>query len=388
MKILHCCLAAFYIDNYSYQENILPRHHQLLGHQVKILASCETYFNNRDLGYTDSKTYYNEDNIQVTRIPYVSWAPSFIVKKLRLYKGIYQYLESFQPDIIFIHDCQFISIYSIAKYANNHKVRIYIDTHTDFINSGRSWVSKVILHKIIYKLCCRIIDKYTYKYFGTLPLRIDFLKDVYGVKESKIELLPFGVDDSLFKNSDKNTIRIQQRRKMGFSDNDFVIISGGKIDSRKNIHLLVEAYLKIKPKLVHSNLRLLVFGKPAKNLEDFIFNITSSEGIKYIEWLAANEIYKYFLAADIAFFPGTHSVLWEEAVGLGIPCIFKYWDGISHVDLGGNCIFLNDVTIETIAEVLQYIVNTPSKFHEMKEIANSKGPQNFSYSSIAKKSLL
>lgn len=387
MKILHCCLAAFYIDNYSYQENILPRHHQIMGHKVKILASSETYINNRDLGYTESKIYYNEDNIEVTRIPYVSYMPSFLVRKLRLYKGIYQYLISFQPDIIFIHDCQFLSIYSIAKYARSNTVKIYIDTHTDFINSARSWLSRIVLHKIIYKICCKIIDKYTFKYFGTLPLRIDFLENVYGINKSKIELLPFGVDDSLFKNSEKNSIRINQRKKLGFSDKDFVIISGGKIDLRKNIHILIEAFMKIKNQSTNYNLKLLVFGKPAKNLEDFIFKISSCDDITYHEWIASNEIYKYFLAADIAIFPGTHSVLWEEAVGLGIPCVFKSWEGIRHVDLGGNCIFLNTVTPEKLEEIIQYIINSPTDFKRMKEIANLLGPENFSYSSIAKKSL-
>lgn len=29
MKILHICLASFYIDNYSYQENLLPKFHMI-----------------------------------------------------------------------------------------------------------------------------------------------------------------------------------------------------------------------------------------------------------------------------------------------------------------------------------------------------------------------
>ena len=68
MKILHCCLACFYIDNYSYQENILPKFHKFQGNDVKILASTETYINNKVLGNTVSGSYFNEDDIEVTRI--------------------------------------------------------------------------------------------------------------------------------------------------------------------------------------------------------------------------------------------------------------------------------------------------------------------------------
>ena len=63
MKILHCCLAAFYIDDYGYQENILPKIHKKQGHQVEILASTETYLNNSELGYIKPKSYRTKDNI-------------------------------------------------------------------------------------------------------------------------------------------------------------------------------------------------------------------------------------------------------------------------------------------------------------------------------------
>ena len=76
MKILHCCLACFYIDDYSYQENILPKFHKIQGHDVKILASTETYIDNKVLGNTVSGTYYNEDGIEVTRINYSKYSRS------------------------------------------------------------------------------------------------------------------------------------------------------------------------------------------------------------------------------------------------------------------------------------------------------------------------
>ena len=50
MKILHLCLANFYVDEFNYQENILPRINKLDGHEVYILASTETFINNTKIG--------------------------------------------------------------------------------------------------------------------------------------------------------------------------------------------------------------------------------------------------------------------------------------------------------------------------------------------------
>ena len=140
-----------------------------------------------------AREYLTREDIPIKRVPYVSWLPHFIAKKLRFYTGIKDYLQKVQPDIIFLHDCQFLSIFQIANYAKQHKnVKIYADSHTDFINSGKTWVSKNIFHKIIYRLfCANVIAPYTTKFYGTLPVRVDFLRDIYGIDAQKIRIITF-----------------------------------------------------------------------------------------------------------------------------------------------------------------------------------------------------
>ena len=41
MKIVHLCLGCFFPDNYSYQENMLPKFHKELGYDVKVLDYSE-----------------------------------------------------------------------------------------------------------------------------------------------------------------------------------------------------------------------------------------------------------------------------------------------------------------------------------------------------------
>jgi glycosyltransferase involved in cell wall biosynthesis len=387
MKILHCCLAAFYIDNFSYQENILPKIHKTQGYDVAILASTETYLSNIKLGYIQPSTYLTKEEIPITRIPYIKWLPKFIVRKLRIYSGIKSYLEIVKPDIIFLHDSQFLSIVEFVAYAKKNDVKIYIDSHTDFINSGRNWISKNLLHKVIYKFCAKYIEKYATKFYGTLPIRVDFIHDIYGIDKNKIELLPFGADDSLFESKDKDTIRNKTRIKLQIDPNDFVIITGGKIDSRKNIHILMKAFIELTTQSKLNKIKLIVFGKPTIEMKDEIDSYISNPMIKYLEWIPSEEIHTVLLASDVAFFPGTHSVLWEEAVGLGLPCVFYKWEGIQHVDLGGNCLFISSVEIEMIKDVILKLVNDQASFSKMKLKAEELGPEKFAYSKIATQAL-
>jgi len=384
LKILHCCLAAFYIDEYGYQENIFPKMHKLQGHQVEIVASTETYINNVNLGYINPGSYLTENNIPITRLPYVNYLPSFLAKKLRVYKGLATILENFKPDIIFLHDCQFLSIREIASYAAKHSnTTIYVDGHTDFINSAKNIVSRLILHGIIYKWCAKIIEPYTKRFYGTLPIRVDFFVDIYRMPVKKVELLLFGADDTVLDLTKSNEIRASVRDTLSIAPNDFVIVSGGKIDYQKNIHILMKAVVHLNLE----NIKLIVFGSPIKELENEIYELANVYSISYVGWLNTSKIYDYFLASDLAFFPGTHSVLWEQAVGTGLPCVFKDMKGFHHVDLGGNCLFIKEVNMETIKSYILKLYNDTALYAKMKKISMTKGVEKFSYFKIAKEAV-
>lgn len=382
-KVLHCCLACFYIDNYGYQENILPKMHKKLGYDVKILASTETYVENKQLGYVEPKTYFNEDNIEVTRVPYIKWLPAKLVRKLRIYKGVKKFLNSYQPDIIFVHDLQFLSIRQIVKYAKKKNVKIYVDCHADYVNSGRSFVSMNILHKFIYKKCAKKIIPYAEKFYGTLPVRCDFLNEVYGVPKDKIELLVMGVDDSKFAYEDKGIIREETRGALGISKDTFLIVTGGKIDANKNIHILAQSINKIS----NPKIKLVVFGSLADDMKEEFDKYKENDNILYVGWKNQDEINNILLSGDLAIFPGTHSVLWENAVGCGLPCIFKKWDGINHVNVKDNCILLEEINQKILKDVILELFNDKEKYNFLLNNSEKYARVAFSYLEIAKRSI-
>lgn len=379
MKILHTMLASFYIDGYSYQENLLPKYHKLQGHDVKIVASLFSFDENgKGIYLKKMPPYINEQGIPVTRLDY---KPGKTGKRLRKYIGLREEIENFGPDIIFVHGVQFRDISIIKDYAKKHNVTIYVDNHADHNNSAQNFASKYILHKVIWGHWARTINPYVKKFYGVTPARVDFLVSEYKIPRKKVELLVMGADDELVKKAESNNARARIREKYGIKDDDFLVITGGKIDNNKRqVLLLMDAINNISDPKV----KLLVFGSALPELQPEIDKRLSSK-VQHIGWVQSDDTYDIFAAADATCFPGGHSVFWEQVAAQGIPMILKRWDGATHIDAGGNVIFLEEDSAKEIEEKILEIMKPET--YERVSIAASKAKDGFLYGSIARRSI-
>lgn len=385
MKIVHLCLGNFYVDNHTYQENLLPKAHKQLGYEVEIIAGTlgfdkeSSKFNSTKIG-----NYVNEFGIQVTRLPYL-WNCK-ISKLLRLYRGVYKCLDKAQPDIIFIHNCQFTDINIIVSFLKKHPtVKVFVDNHADINNSATNWISLNILHRIIWKKCAHKIEPYTNKFYGVLPNRVHFLTDIYKLPPHKCELLVMGADDDLIRKVSTPETRSHTRNNYQIQENDFLIVTGGKINwARPETLNLMEAVANLKD----SPIKLIVFGDVAANLKEKFYDLCQSPNIIYAGWLDTENTYRILASSDLAVFPGLHSVLWEQTCALGIPCIFKDINGVHHVNLNGNALFLKDVSTRNLEKELLDLTNNPEKYESMRIAAKKNGPKYFSYLDIAERSIL
>ncbi len=385
MKVVHLCLASFFPDGYSYQENMLPKFHKEQGHQVVVIASLVTFDKNgKATLLSQANTYINEHGIKVTRLNYRT--PLKVWERFRRYIDFAKVLDSSKPDVLFIHGCQFLDIDVVVKYVKKHpQVKVYVDNHADFSNSATNWLSKNVLHKMIWKHCAQMIEPYTTKFYGVLPVRVDFLKNVYGLPADKCELLVMGADDDAVKAADKPKIKAEIRNKYGIDADDFLVITGGKIDAFKTqTLLLMEAVQKIDDPKV----KLIVFGSVTPELKDKVEALADGKKVQYIGWVKSEDSYAYFAAADLAVFPGRHSVFWEQVAAQGIPMLCKRWDGTTHVDLGGNVRFLTEDSVEEIKNNIEELCDFSEEYKRMKKVAVEEGMKTFAYSDIARRSIL
>lgn len=384
MKIVHLCLACFYIEGMEYQENVLPRKHRQLGYEVEVITSQFCFDAKGNIFDREVGQYVNKDDVKVRVIPYNTKTYGKYAKNYRIFSGLYKNLNDIKPNIIFCHSALFSSIGQLIKYLKqNPSVKLYLDSHSDYGNVPVNTWKRKMFHRYFWGRQYRRIEPYCEKMWGTLPARVQYMKEIYRVKSDKIELLVMGGDVQRIDSQKRKNIRDAVRNKYHIDDSTFLITTGGKIDRNKNIHLLMKAVSSIKDK----DIKLLVFGEPNEDIRPFIDSFANSDNIKMIGWLSPDECYNLFYASDLAVFPGTHSVLWEQVCACELPALFRGTEGQNHVDMGGNCQFLYKDNAGEMKEKILEIIENPKLYSDMKRVAAEKGYSTFSYMEIAKKAI-
>ncbi len=379
-------LDSCYLNGYGYQENLLPAKHKQIGFNVAIIT-CMGGNPSAEHCSSQAYTYTSQEGIPVhvladntsalRRIPFVvGWTDKTV--------GLFEKLNELSPDIIFIHNICLHDYLASVKYVRLHPATaLYGDNHSDYYNSPVNTLREKSYRLILGRYMGKRVSSIAKRVWGVTPWRVRYLTEVYYVPAQKTGLLVMGGDEDKIAWNQRATIRQNIRHQYDIPDDGFLIITGGKIDRTKNIHLLIEAVANLHLDHVH----LLIFGSVAPDMEQYMNKIADPH-IHVIGWIKADQAYDHFLAADLACFPGTHSVLWEQACASGLPAIFKDWDGgFSHVDIGGNCELLRGVSAESIAGLLRQFVTDKTFYDRHKEIAAQKGRRYFSYIEIAKKAI-
>ena len=310
MKILHLCLACFYIDNYTYQENILPRINHEDGHDVRILASTETYVDNAHLGYVEPAEYVTEYGVPIKRLPYVKAGNGFVTHKFRAYPHLYEEIDAFAPDVILSHDLSYWSVLDVIRYKKAHPaVKLYADTHTAYNNSGTNWLSLHILHRGLYRYLTKKAFPYLEKYFYISDECREFSHEVYDIPNEKMEFYPLG--GTLLSDEEYAAVRAKRRTELGLVENDRLYIHSGKLDALKRSDELFRAFSAVDdPHAV-----LAVIGSIPEDRNSILLPLMEADKrIRYLGWRTGEELQEYLCAADLYCQPGSQSATMQNAV--------------------------------------------------------------------------
>ena len=382
MNITHICISERYVEGDSYHENILPTKHQKMGHLVTVIGS-QVFFDGRtkSVKHRDTADYYNKDGIHVVILPSSSgnWFTRSFVKTV---EGLYNELEKANPDIIFVHGVKSPDNNAVAKYVKKHAgVKLFADNHNDYhvspLKKGiRGWITRWIAARN-----SRLLLPFAQRYWGTIPLRADYLHKVFRIPMQKIGVLVMGGDDDIIKSIDVERNRKTVREQYGIPKDAFLVVTGGAFDQRKQQNLLMEAVKEIQ----NDNVWLLAFGEPVKGMESVFEPYKTEKRIVMTGWLPSDKAYEMFMASDLAFFPGWHSVLWEQAVACGVPIVVKYWEGVDHVEYSGNAVLMRQVDVDHIKQEIEALCFTPQ--YETMLVAAKEAAPYFYMDHIANKAI-
>ncbi len=362
MKIVHVCLEAPYIDGWVYQENALPRHHAEMGHEVTVVGSRDRlpgYLRGK-VDYRDRVEPYWDGPVQVVRIK----SSLSLLTHLNHYRSLGPLLERLQPDLVFHHGGQSLSLLDSKRYVDSHEhARLFVDFHSEIYNSARGWGSRNLLHRQVWRrLIQHCLPSISRIYCISQSTR-SFCEQLYNLPAARMELLYLGVEPLRTSAEERERIRREVRDDLGLASGDFLLITGGKLNPDKQIPLLLRAL----ERLGRGTVQLLVFGAAdASHQAALEVLLKAAPRVHYVGWRDAEAINRYFIASDLAVFPGGQSVLWQQSIATGLPGLYRKWAGHEHLDRG-NCRYLFSESPEELAQWLGELTD-PRNAHIVREM--------------------
>jgi glycosyltransferase involved in cell wall biosynthesis len=391
MKIVMLC--DLYDERSQYQENLLAKYYTKHGHGVTIVAST---FDTPTDYYADAydpasvRREYFDGRAKVIKLPY----QLNILNKLRRFGGVRAILEQERPDLIFVHDIH-LNLSDAAWYKRAHpECRVIMDYHADYSNSAKNWLSLNVLHKVIRRRYLywnrRAIDKI----YPVVPVSAVFLSEVYGIPKSEMELLPLGADIDAAKQAVANRPGESIRDELGISREAIVIFTGGRLAPLKQTHCLLDAFLQLSDPRIH----VVVTGTAAPGHDDYVARMVGQCGsnprVHFVGWVEGKDIYSYMDACDFAVFPASQSVLWQQAIAMGLPIVVGQGTHLgdqdpTYLNLYDNVIILERGTIrgDVIAEKIREMASDRTLLANRRAGARRVATELLNYDTIVARTL-
>lgn len=318
MKILMIC--EFYDADLEYQENLLAKYYTRQGHDVTIITSTirsiQDYYHDRDRG-KGARTEEQTPDARIIRLPF-DWN---VLHRIKIFSPIAHIIEEVQPRLLYFHDI-IPNILEGVRYVERHpECAMIMDYHADISNSGANWVSRKILHGVIRKYFLDRARPWLKKIYPIVPAGIDFLEEYYGVRRSEMELLPLGTDQECARLVLASDARQRIRSALGIPYDALTIFTGGKLTPLKRTEDLLMAVNSLNDNAIH----VILVGTGDPVLADYLAHIDGlADGranIHRVGWQDRAGVYDHMAAADIAVFPASQSVMWQQSLGMGLPLI-------------------------------------------------------------------
>jgi glycosyltransferase involved in cell wall biosynthesis len=206
-----------------------------------------------------------------------------------------------------------------ARYRrDNPKSLLFVDTHSDFINSARGPVSKWGLHYFYYRPIVHRVLPWVEKILCVSALTEDFARDFYGIPDEKLEFYPLGgrpIPDAELKER-----RAATREAYGIGKDEILFVQSGKQSPRK---YLIEALCAFAEQ-PDPRFRLLVAGMLMDEISDDAHRMIASDPrVLFVGWKDPNELESILCAADVYLQPGSQSSTMQTSLCCGCAVILE-----------------------------------------------------------------
>lgn len=188
-----------------------------------------------------------------------------------------------------------------------------------------------LINRLTLKFMYNVVD---HIFVHTKKMKKELIDD-FGIHETKITIIPFGIN-SVVPQTDLT--RTRARDILNLSSDDKVLLFFGQIASYKGLKYLILALKKFAKRL--SDIKLIIAGKIKKGHEEYweyVNSLIESQGlgervVKRIEFIPDKDVEIYFKAADALVLP--YTFIYQSgplflAYNFGLPVIASDVGGFS-----------------------------------------------------------
>lgn len=375
MKILMLC--EFFDPKLEFQENQLVKYYRKAGHEVRVLTSQYSnvfdYYASTPL--PKAPPYALEvHGAEIYRLPY----RFNLMNRVRPYRDVAYHLDAFAPDLIYLHDI-IPNTGEIARYLRRHPAcRAIIDIHMDYSNSGKGFVALRVLHGTIRRWYFDQIRQHLDGIFPIVPTGFDFMREIYGVPDADMTLLPLGADIDLIDEVQRTVDKTALRARYGIPPQSTVIVTGGKITPRKRLEWLIEAIDCAALEDVH----VIVLGQIPESEPAYGKLIASlsqrvAGRVHFAGWQEPAGVYAHMAIAGLAVFPSSQSIMWQQSIASGLPLIVGDTGGqdAGYLNANDHIIVLSGESLNSagIRQSVSALLSDREKLRAMAEGAHKTG---------------
>jgi phosphatidylinositol alpha-mannosyltransferase len=256
-------------------------------------------------------------------------------------------LEREQYDIIHLHEPMApILPLTVLEYSNTVNVGTFHAFHN---------------HQHLYKMSQPVIKRWHQRLHGSIAVSRAAMNYVQGTFPGEYEIIPNGIDVDHFS---QNVAPWPQYR-----DGKTTIIFVGRLEKRKGLRYLLEAYGRLKWDM--PDLRLLVVGPG--NPDKDSYHVLGSRNLQDVEFLGRvpyEDLPRYYASADIFCSPATggesFGIVLLEAMAAGKPVVASDIEGyrgvMQHCREG---LLFQNKNVESLADALETLIRNPETRREM-----------------------
>jgi len=384
MRILH--IMDYYVPNLGYQENYLPFIQRELGHEVGIITS--NFIPKKRRIYTKNfkkeKNEFIHNNVKIYRLK--SW---FSIEKMgrTVIKNLANKIKEFNPDVIHSHGLYTYGSIISLKIVKKTNIKLFIDIHIDNDNFHPDGLFKKTYIWLFNRFFLEDLKKYTILFLPVNPFAKKYLINNLGINQSKVQLLPLGVDGLKFFPNNKKIKKI--RNELNLKKKDFVIISSGMFNNNKDIDILVQSIYKLSQN--HSNIKLLLLGSGPNEYMTKIGNLVNiyklENKVIFHDFIEHSILSDYYNASDLGVFPGKLGITTIEAVATGLPVIVCKNDATEFIIQNNNGLSFKRGDVEELTQKIREYINNPTKRKKHKQNAVQLVENKLSWKKIAERSI-